>query len=500
MRERFSFEREMRDLGIGVTPEFQVSPQATIGPVGFDYAIQQNRNLSQSLGWGPYLDRIGLVLNLGFTPTSSGDPRLAEAVYRWQNRIREYRISANGTIDSITWQCLRRVLGLSHDWGWRSQPIDIYSAVTYNQNNMRNVAWQNYKNRIDGLLGLERTTPQAFAQAVANWQWYIEGLHVDGKVGRNTWNIMAILLNLPSTNIQSRQPSVQQQRTTQQLTAGQIINYREINQTRQGRIFNDISTRRNHNFTLSESLSWKSQYWKIATLIGLDSFPSMRNFIYLVADWQRSNGIDETGVVDDNTWRRMQSVLPSSLSSYLERIRSNVNVPLRVSILPELGPDPPIGLMFSGAEINQYGLRSTILALQKIGYSWHGDHRSGPSISIGGISYLGGGIFRPHSSHQCGVDVDMYGVRNTGNGEVWWNRSCQRTEQPYTQVPREEEYNGEYNYSATKDLIDLIIGNGVARVERIFFNDPKFYLSEAYSNVVHWEKGHDDHLHVRFNG
>jgi N-acetylmuramoyl-L-alanine amidase/Penicillin-insensitive murein endopeptidase len=128
---------------------------------------------------------------------------------------------------------------------------------------------------------------------------------------------------------------------------------------------------------------------------------------------------------------------------------------------------------YSANRDKQYGLAETIEAIESIASDWFSEHSIGPVIGIGNISLNGGGVMRPHKSHQKGLDVDFRLLRKDGA----------RIGVDY-QSPS-------YSRSRTQQLVDTIRANSVLDVDLILFNDPDVM------GVEPWE-GHDDHLHVRF--
>lgn len=150
---------------------------------------------------------------------------------------------------------------------------------------------------------------------------------------------------------------------------------------------------------------------------------------------------------------------------------------------PEATPFPAVNVQipisgqgyysYSTYRHKQFGLAKTIQAIEAIASAWFNTHRSGPVIGVGNISLKGGGVMRPHSSHQRGVDVDFRLLRTDGArvGVRYQDRA--------------------YSRSRTQALINTIRANRVLPVERILFNDPHV------TGVQPWQ-GHDDHLHVRF--
>ncbi len=137
--------------------------------------------------------------------------------------------------------------------------------------------------------------------------------------------------------------------------------------------------------------------------------------------------------------------------------------------LPRSGP----GFYSYSPGASQYGIPDTILALTTIGAGWLAAHLQGPRIGVGDISRCGGGPMPGHHSHRLGVDVDILPMRNDG----------QETGVVY-QSPA-------YSRALTQELVNRIRGNGVLRVQYIFFND------SSVTGVSPWPN-HDNHLHVRF--
>ena len=97
---------------------------------------------------------------------------------------------------------------------------------------------------------------------------------------------------------------------------------------------------------------------------------------------------------------------------------------------------------------------------------------------MGDISRYGGGPLPPHKSHRLGVDIDIRLMRNDG-------REAGVTYQ-----------DAAYSRALTVELIRAIQANGVLRVKVIYFNDPTVIRSVP---GVKEQKGHDNHLHVRFD-
>ncbi|MFG1625568.1 penicillin-insensitive murein endopeptidase [Kribbella sp. NPDC049227] len=136
--------------------------------------------------------------------------------------------------------------------------------------------------------------------------------------------------------------------------------------------------------------------------------------------------------------------------------------------LPQSGPG-----FYCKSTGRQFGRRETLRAVTAVAAEWQRRHPSGPRIGITDISLRGGGPMSPHKSHQRGTDVDIRPVRNDGK------------EEPvnYTMPV--------YSRQLTQELVDLIRGNPVLQVSRVFFNDPQVKGVSPLS-------GHHDHMHVSF--
>ena len=188
-----------------------------------------------------------------------------------------------------------------------------------------------------------------------------------------------------------------------------------------------------------------------------------------VRAFQVRQGLPADGVVGERTERAL-------VAADAGRPPSTGTTPATAGPRPEVSallPSPGPGYYSHKPAANRYGRPETIRALQTIGAAWQRANPRGPRIGVGDISYRGGGPMRGHVSHQKGVDVDLHLVRGDGR------------EEPVTY------HMATYSRALTQQLVDLIHGNGVLRVQYIFFNDP------AVRGVRRWPN-HDNHLHVRF--
>ncbi|MDQ3654922.1 MAG: penicillin-insensitive murein endopeptidase [Chloroflexota bacterium] len=188
-----------------------------------------------------------------------------------------------------------------------------------------------------------------------------------------------------------------------------------------------------------------------------------------VQAFQRRQGLPADGVVGPLTEAALVAAgatRPPSAGSTPRTVLRHRDV-----VVPLSAPGP--GYYAYKPADNQFGLAETIRALQAIGLAWSQARPSSPRIGVGDISLRGGGPIRGHVSHQRGLDVDIRLIRGDGReAGVRYQDAA-------------------YSRELTQDLTRRIHGNGVLRVQYIFFNDP------SVSGVRRWPN-HDDHLHVRF--
>lgn len=183
-----------------------------------------------------------------------------------------------------------------------------------------------------------------------------------------------------------------------------------------------------------------------------------------VKKFQESQGLVIDGIVGPKTWSKLD---PEGHNPEEIEKDSQVDTPL---------PRSGIGYYTKKNESLQFGRRSTIEALLSLGKEWHKQHNDAPRIRIGDISREGGGKFPPHKSHQTGIDVDIGLMRSDGIEDA-------------TNISHSS-----YSRPLTRELIKMVFATGSVKV--IFFND-KDLIGEKL--VKKWP-GHDNHLHVRYNG
>lgn len=100
-------------------------------------------------------------------------------------------------------------------------------------------------------------------------------------------------------------------------------------------------------------------------------------------------------------------------------------------------------------------------------------------IPVGDVSFEHGGPISGHSTHQVGLDVDVWPIR-TDNGQcsagrITWQSST-------------------YDRAATRQLIQAIRAAAPGHIKVIYWNDPQL-ISEGLSTQLF---NHDNHLHIRY--
>jgi peptidoglycan hydrolase-like protein with peptidoglycan-binding domain len=174
-----------------------------------------------------------------------------------------------------------------------------------------------------------------------------------------------------------------------------------------------------------------------------------------VGAFQRHVGLPRTDAVDESTWR-------SLLAHFARASRT----------------EGTLCHYHSGnGHAAKWGTASAIGQLEAAAAAFHA--RTGLRVSVGEISFIGGGAIRHHATHESGLDVDIGLVRRDG-------RQCRRLGLSYRQP--------QYDRDATRQLIQAIYDSAPGMVKLIYFNDPVL-ISEGLA--VRYPR-HDDHLHVRY--
>lgn len=151
--------------------------------------------------------------------------------------------------------------------------------------------------------------------------------------------------------------------------------------------------------------------------------------------------------------------------------------------------DTHVGNDDNGFGPANWGTGATIGALEAAMAAFAGTGNG--LVPLADVSYEHGlqdGDIPDHASHNLGVDVDIWPVRED-------SRQCHPDYldyRDYDEPGRIYWWDPEYDQAATRQLIQLIRATG--RVDVIFFNDPDL----ADEGLVTELSNHDNHIHVRY--
>lgn len=172
-----------------------------------------------------------------------------------------------------------------------------------------------------------------------------------------------------------------------------------------------------------------------------------------VRNFQSHAGIGVDGVVGPTTWRNL--VWHYDYPSFTNMCDQN--------------PD--------GNGTANWGTGAAIGQLERAAAVFAGTGQG--RVPLGDIGFEHGGPISGHSSHQVGLDVDVWPIRTDSAqctaGRITWQSST-------------------YDRAATRQLAQAIRNSAPGHVKLIFFNDPQLIaegLTSSYPN-------HDNHLHVRY--
>lgn len=101
------------------------------------------------------------------------------------------------------------------------------------------------------------------------------------------------------------------------------------------------------------------------------------------------------------------------------------------------------------------------------------------AVPYGDAGWEHGGPIDGHSSHQVGLDIDIWPIR---------------TDDAQCSASRITWQSAEYDRDATRALVEKVRATAPGHVALIFFNDPVL-IDEGLTS--HWDN-HDNHLHVRY--
>ncbi len=162
-------------------------------------------------------------------------------------------------------------------------------------------------------------------------------------------------------------------------------------------------------------------------------------------------------------------------SYYAGRLDGSVNLKDRgTGYVHNRGGDP--------VDADDWGSLALLACLETVGREWEA---TGRELNVNDLSQRGGGRFRPHRSHQNGLDVDLRYVRRDGKSHP-------------LDIRRDPEA---YDADATQALMKLILDHCnvnviFADVDRLGF-DSRQLGSER--QVLAYAPGHSNHFHLRLN-
>ena len=151
-----------------------------------------------------------------------------------------------------------------------------------------------------------------------------------------------------------------------------------------------------------------------------------------------------------------------------------------------------------------YGLKSTLRLFQSAVERVNAKYTKTPALMVGDISFKYGGKMRPHRSHRDGRDIDAGFYFRDGRVRKYFARPRRKT----LDVKRTwalfdalvSTGRVEYifvSYRIQRALYRYALKQGVSkrRLNRLF-QWPRHWRKRA--GLIRWERGHEDHFHVRF--
>ncbi|MCI0689063.1 MAG: penicillin-insensitive murein endopeptidase, partial [Sporichthyaceae bacterium] len=172
-----------------------------------------------------------------------------------------------------------------------------------------------------------------------------------------------------------------------------------------------------------------------------------------VVSFQGHAGIAADGVVGPTTWRNLvwHYAYPS-LASLCDQ-------------------DP------AGNGTANWGTGPTIGQLEAAAASFAGTGQG--RVPLGDVSFEHGGDIPDHSTHETGMDVDIWPIRTDSAqctaGRITWQSAS-------------------YDRAATRQLVQAIRATAPGQVQSILFNDPVL-INEGLTTFF---ANHDNHLHINY--
>ncbi len=143
---------------------------------------------------------------------------------------------------------------------------------------------------------------------------------------------------------------------------------------------------------------------------------------------------------------------------------------------------------------NRYGTQDLSDLLNNV--ACHMYELTGARLSVDDLSQYGGGKFRPHKSHQNGLDVDVghyyAGERIIGNntGLISGNSETMAVTWEFVRALGDHRVQVQYIFWSPRNIANL------KRYVVRSFGDGEW---EKYGSVFHPEKRHKRHMHIRID-
>lgn len=153
-----------------------------------------------------------------------------------------------------------------------------------------------------------------------------------------------------------------------------------------------------------------------------------------------------------------------------------------------------------------WGTNETVTTLVNCVAEYHKKHPNSPDILIGDISLKRGGSFRPHLSHQTGLDVDLGyiqpGVKEAVKRFVPASAKSidiKRNWTFYRCLLRSKRVTMAFMNTYLQKMFRRALKKGTISIKG-YTTDDLFQVNSKrpYRAIFRHAKGHHDHLHVRF--
>jgi murein endopeptidase len=153
-----------------------------------------------------------------------------------------------------------------------------------------------------------------------------------------------------------------------------------------------------------------------------------------------------------------------------------------------------------------WGTNETVTTLVNCVAEYHKKHPNSPDILIGDISLKGGGSFRPHLSHQTGLDVDIAYIQPKVKDAVKRfvpasakSIDIKRNWTFYRCLLRSKRVTMAFMNTYLQKMFRKALKKGTIHING-YTTDELFQVNSRtpYKAIFRHAKGHHDHIHVRF--